>query len=51
MEDVERSVILQALKENEFNRTATAKKLGISRRALIYKLKRYQEQGYSINPE
>jgi DNA-binding NtrC family response regulator len=51
MEDVERSVILKALRDNGYNRTLTAKVLGISRRALIYKIKRYRELGYSVEPE
>ena len=46
MEDVERSIILQTLRQNSDNRTKTAKSLGISRRALQYKLQRYKEQGY-----
>lgn len=51
MEDIERDAILQALRENQFNRTETAKMLGISRRALTYKLQRYAEGGFSIDPE
>jgi DNA-binding NtrC family response regulator len=48
MEEIERVVILQALRENEFNRTETARALGISRRALIYKLRRFAEDGHEI---
>ncbi len=50
MEDVERAVILQTLREHDLNRTETSRALGISRRALVYKLRRYREQGYSIEP-
>jgi len=50
MDDIERSVILQTLRENHFNRSETARRLGISRRALIYKLRRFREQGFSIEP-
>ena len=51
MEDIEREAILHSLKENNFNRTETARSLGISRRALTYKLQRYAEQGFAIDPE
>ena len=47
IEDVERVLILQTLRENAYNRTETAKALGISRRALIYKIRRYREQGHT----
>ena len=40
---------MQALRKHEFNRTETAKALGISRRALIYKLQRFREQGFSVD--
>lgn len=50
IENVERAVILQALRENGYNRTETARALGISRRALIYKIRRYREQGYTFEP-
>jgi len=50
MDDIERSVILQALRENRYNRSETARRLGISRRALTYKLRRFREQGYNIEP-
>src|SRR5262249_18606685 len=36
LEEIERQAILAALKKHDFNRTETAKALGISRRALIY---------------
>lgn len=41
MEDVERSVILRALREHDYNRTKTAQSLGINRRTLYAKLKQY----------
>ncbi|MEI7533691.1 MAG: sigma-54 dependent transcriptional regulator, partial [Verrucomicrobiae bacterium] len=40
MDEIERHAILAALKQNKSNRTETAKALGISRRALLYKLQR-----------
>jgi len=51
MEDVERETILKTLRENDFNRSVTARTLGISRRALLYKLKRYRKQGHTIGPD
>lgn len=51
MEDVERVVILQALREHAYNRTETARSLGISRRALTYKLRRFREQGHLTDEE
>ncbi|OPZ18512.1 MAG: Transcriptional regulatory protein ZraR [candidate division BRC1 bacterium ADurb.BinA364] len=51
MDDVERSAILKALRENQFNRSETARQLGISRRALLYKLRRYAEEGFVIDEE
>ena len=41
---VEKVTILRALDECDGNRTQTAKKLGISRRTLIYKLKGYEAE-------
>jgi DNA-binding NtrC family response regulator len=38
LSQVERATILSTLEECDGNRTRAAKKLGISRRALIYKL-------------
>ncbi len=49
LEDVERQTILQTLRKHAFSRTETAKALGISRRALIYKLQRYREQGCEVD--
>ena len=48
--EIERKAILQALREHNSNRTETARALGISRRALIYKLQRYREAGYEVDP-
>ena len=39
--DVERNIVLQALKEHNYNRTKTAQALGISRRTLYGKIKEY----------
>ncbi len=48
--EIERQAIFQALKKHDYNRTETAKALGISRRALIYKLQRFRELGYDVDP-
>jgi DNA-binding NtrC family response regulator len=50
LEEVERQTIVQALRKHGFSRTETAKALGISRRALIYKLQRFREQGWEVDP-
>src|SRR5207253_1783708 len=50
LEEIERHAIIQALLKHSFNRTETAKALGISRRTLIYKLQRLRELGYEIGP-
>jgi DNA-binding NtrC family response regulator len=49
LEDVEAEAVLQTLRKNDFNRTATARALGISRRALIYKLQRLRELGHNVD--
>ena len=49
LEEIEAQAVLQALRKNDFNRTATAKALGISRRALIYKLQRLRESGHNVD--
>jgi transcriptional regulator with PAS, ATPase and Fis domain len=49
LEEIERQAILLALRKHDFNRTETAKALGISRRALIYKLQRFRNAGYAID--
>ena len=48
--EIERQAIFQALRKHAFNRTETAKALGISRRALLYKLQRFRELGYAVDP-
>ncbi len=50
LEEIERQAIFQTLRKHDFNRTETAKALGISRRALIYKLQRFREEGYPVDP-
>ena len=50
LEDLERQAILKALREHSFNRTEAAKTLGISRRALLYKLPRLRELGFQVDP-
>jgi len=47
--EIERQAIIQALRKHNFNRTETAKALGISRRALIYKLQRFRQEGYDVD--
>jgi DNA-binding NtrC family response regulator len=49
LEQIEREAILQALRNHNFNRTETARALGISRRALLYKLQRLRRMGYEID--
>jgi DNA-binding NtrC family response regulator len=48
LEAIERQAILETLRQTNSNRTETAKILGISRRALLYKIQRFREQGYDI---
>jgi DNA-binding NtrC family response regulator len=50
LEEIERRAVLQALRDSRFNRTAAAKALGISRRALVYKLQRLRELGFEVDP-
>ncbi len=50
LEEIERQAVLEALKKYNFNRTDTAKALGISRRALLYKLQRLREEGCQVDP-
>jgi two-component system response regulator AtoC len=38
---VERDAIVKALADNNYNQTHAARTLGISRRALIYKMEKY----------
>jgi DNA-binding NtrC family response regulator len=49
LDDLERQAILAALAQHKFNRTETAKALGISRRALIYKLQRFRQMGLPVD--
>jgi DNA-binding NtrC family response regulator len=49
LEEIERHAIVQALQKHHFNRTETAKAIGISRRALIYKLQRFRELGFEVD--
>jgi DNA-binding NtrC family response regulator len=49
LEEIEAQAVLQTLRKNGFNRTATAKALGISRRAMIYKLQRLRELGHNVD--
>jgi len=48
--EIERQAIFDALRKHDFNRTETAKALGISRRTLIYKLQRFRELGFDVDP-
>ena len=48
--EIERQSILQALRKHQFNRTETAKALGISRRSLTYKLQELRELGQQVDP-
>jgi two-component system response regulator HydG len=48
LDEMERAAILAALQQHKFNRTETAKALGISRRALLYKLQRLRQQGFQF---
>ena len=49
LEEIERQAIVQTLRKHDFNRTETAIALGISRRALIYKLQRLRELGLEVD--
>jgi DNA-binding NtrC family response regulator len=49
LEDMEREAIVLALRKHGYNRTETAKALGISRRALLYKLQRLRELGCPVD--
>jgi DNA-binding NtrC family response regulator len=48
LDEIERLAIMQVLRQHNSNRTETAKVLGISRRALIYKLQKWREMGHSV---
>ncbi len=49
LEEIERQAVLESLRKHDFNRTETAKTLGISRRALLYKLQRLRELGCEVD--
>ncbi len=49
MAEVERNAILHALRAHQYNRTAAARALGISRRTLIYKLSQYRREGFEVD--
>ncbi len=51
MAEIERQAILNCLRQNNYNRSHTAKELGIGRRTLIYKLRVYEEDGYQVNKD
>ena len=48
---IERDAILKCLREHEFNRSETARALGISRRTLTYRLREYRDLGLPVDPE
>jgi DNA-binding NtrC family response regulator len=50
LENLERQAILQTLREHNYNRTEAAKALGLSRRALLYKLHHLRELGFQVDP-
>lgn len=50
LEEVERIVILQALRFHQGNRTHTANSLGISIRTLAARISIYRDQGHSVTP-
>jgi DNA-binding NtrC family response regulator len=49
LDEIERQAILQALRPHDGNRTETARSLGISRRALIYKLQKWRASGFNVD--
>jgi len=49
LDAIEREAILQGLRKYAFNRTETAKALGISRRTLLYKLQHLRQLGHQID--
>jgi len=49
LEEIERQTILRGLREHGFNRTETAKALGISRRTLVYKIQKFRELGLAVD--
>ncbi len=51
LDAIERDAILKCLREHEFNRSETARALGISRRTLTYRLREYRDLGLPVDPE
>jgi DNA-binding NtrC family response regulator len=51
MKEIEQEVILQTLKSLDYNRTRTAKQLGIGIRTLQRKLKKYGKPNYGFETE
>ena len=52
LQEIEDQVLIDSLRKHHFNRTETAKALGIGRRTLIYKLQRLRGEGYQVeSPE
>jgi len=51
IDDLERDAIRTALSDHGHNRTRAAKALGISRRTLIYRLRRYADAGCDLDAE
>ena len=49
LEEIERQAITTTLRKHNFNRTETAKALGISRRALLYKIQRLRAAGCEVD--
>ena len=49
LEEIEHQAIVTTLRKHDFNRTETARALGISRRSLIYKLQRLRELGFPVD--
>ena len=49
LDEIERQAILQTLRQHDHNRTETARALGISRRALIYKLQKWRASGCNVD--
>jgi DNA-binding NtrC family response regulator len=48
LDEIERQAILESLRQHNFNRTETARALGISRRTLIYKLQKWRALGFKV---
>ncbi len=51
MKEIEQEVILQTLKSLDYNRTRTAKQLGIGIRTLQRKLKKYGKPNYGFEKD